>query len=74
VTPDAAAFLRTTGTDLARAAAAAEQALELAAGVRPQWTGHRPYTTPAPIHPYRVPPHMPRQQNPATPSGAEIPR
>lgn len=66
LTPDAAAFLRTTGADLARAATAAEQALELATGVRPRWTAHRPNVTPPPAHPTPTPPHPPGHSNPGT--------
>jgi len=74
LTPDAAAFLRTTGNDLARAATAAEQALELAAGVRPRWTAHRLNVPPPPAHPTPTPPHPPGHSSPGTPAGTGVPR
>jgi len=72
LTPDAAAYLRASGADLARAAAAAEQALELT-GFSPRSRAPRPTTPPAPTH-HPVPPYMPGHPQPGSAPDPGIPR
>jgi hypothetical protein len=73
LTPDAVAYLRASGVDLARAASDAEQALELAAGVGPRSSAPRPGTHLRPTqHP--APPHMPRHLPPGASPNTGMPR
>ena len=73
LTHDAVTFLRAGGADLARAATAAEQALDAVGVSSPQPT--RPATsTTAPAHPNPAPPHMPGSVSRGTTPDTGIPR
>ena len=74
LTHDAVTFLRAAGADLARAATAAEQALDLAVGVSPPRPTRPATSTTAPAHPNPAPPHMPGSLSRGTPPDTGIPR
>lgn len=73
----ASSILRAAGENLARAAASAEQAIELAAGVRPRWGsgGLAPTYSPAsPAPPSQLSPGTTTATTPGTTPGPGIPR